>query len=235
MGQQDILVATVCGGSLLLAMAGLLEGRHAVTNHLGMAALGATGAIPIHTRVVEDGPCLVSGGGVTSGLDVALYVVERELGPRIANAVEALFEYERRGTVWRAQGLEPAVFSEASLDEAASAWPIDLPVPHAEPLPYNVIDGNWQTTISTPIGKMPVLLCISSVGGIIQGTASQGDEVAPFLNPTWDGARLTWTQHVKKPMRLNLKFEVMIQGGRMHGTAKAGLLPSSKVEGVRIP
>jgi transcriptional regulator GlxA family with amidase domain len=100
-----VTVATVCGGSLLLAMAGLLQGRHAVTHHMGMEALGATGAIPVHTRVVDDGD-LITSGGITSGLDLGLYLLERELGPRIAHAVEELFEYERRGTTWHNAGLE---------------------------------------------------------------------------------------------------------------------------------
>jgi transcriptional regulator GlxA family with amidase domain len=101
-------------------MAGLLKDRHAVTNHIGMPALGALGAIPVEARVVEDSPRFVSGGGVTSGLDVALYLVERELGPQIANAVEKLFEYEKRGTVWRAEGIAPIDFNtkpKASSDE----------------------------------------------------------------------------------------------------------------------
>ncbi|MDO3676275.1 DJ-1/PfpI family protein [Paenibacillus ehimensis] len=110
---EEVTVATVCGGSLLLAMKGLLKDRHAVTNHIGMAALQAAGAIAVDARVVEDGPRLVSGGGVTSGLDVALYLVERELGPQIANAVEKLFEYERRGTVWRAEGIAPIDFEKS--------------------------------------------------------------------------------------------------------------------------
>ncbi len=100
-----VLVATVCGGSLALAMAGLLEGRHAVTHFMGMDVLGATGAIPVRARVVDDGD-LVTAGGVTSGLDLGLYLLEREFGPRIANAVEEVFEYERRGTTWQNKGLE---------------------------------------------------------------------------------------------------------------------------------
>ena len=100
-----VLVATVCGGSLALAMAGLLEGRHAVTHFMGMDVLGATGAIPIQARVVDDGD-LVTAGGVTSGLDLGLYLLERKFGPRIANAVEKVFEYERRGTTWQNKGLE---------------------------------------------------------------------------------------------------------------------------------
>ncbi len=100
-----VTVATVCGGSLALAMAGLLDGRHAVTHHMGIDVLGATGAIPVQARVVDDGD-LVTAGGVTSGLDLGLYLLEREFGPRIARSVEEAFAYERRGTVWRDTGLE---------------------------------------------------------------------------------------------------------------------------------
>ncbi|MDQ0060553.1 DJ-1/PfpI family protein [Paenibacillus harenae] len=123
---KEVTVATVCGGSLLLAMQGLLKDRYAVTNAIGMAALKAFGAIPIDARVVEDGPRLVSGGGVTSGLDVAFHLVERELGPRIANAVEKLFEYERRGTVWRAEGIEPIDFA-AGQTASAKGQPATSP------------------------------------------------------------------------------------------------------------
>ena len=99
MANPDVTVATVCGGSLALAMAGLLEGRHAVTHALGLDVLEATGVNVVRARVVDDGD-LVTAGGVTSGLDLALHLLERSYGPRVAIAVEKLFEYERRGTVW---------------------------------------------------------------------------------------------------------------------------------------
>jgi transcriptional regulator GlxA family with amidase domain len=99
MANPDITVATVCGGSLALAMAGLLEGRNAVTHVLGLDVLGATGVDVVRARVVDDGD-LVTAGGVTSGLDLALHLLDRSYGPRVALAVEELFEYERRGTVW---------------------------------------------------------------------------------------------------------------------------------------
>ncbi|SCE87859.1 DJ-1/PfpI family protein [Micromonospora matsumotoense] len=102
----DVTVAAVCGGSLALAMAGLIEGRHAVTHHLGMDALDATGVRAVPARVVDDGD-LVTSGGVTSGLDLGLHLLDREFGPRVAHAVEILFAYERRGTVWRAAGHLP--------------------------------------------------------------------------------------------------------------------------------
>lgn len=106
LANPEITVATVCGGSLALAMAGLLEGRHAVTHHLGMAVLEATGVHAVQARVVDDGD-LVSGAGVTSGLDLALHLLDRSYGPKIAASVESLFAYERRGTVWFNRGRVP--------------------------------------------------------------------------------------------------------------------------------
>ncbi|MCW2865010.1 MAG: glutamine amidotransferase [Actinoallomurus sp.] len=107
MERPGLTVATVCGGSLVLAMAGLLEGRHASTHHLGMDLLDATGVRAVHARVVDDGD-LVTAAGVTSGLDLALYLLEREVGPKVAHAVERLFAYERRGVVWRDHGPTPS-------------------------------------------------------------------------------------------------------------------------------
>ncbi|MGH3785008.1 MAG: DJ-1/PfpI family protein [Pseudonocardiaceae bacterium] len=103
-----LTVATVCGGSMVLAMAGLIEGRPATTHHMGRDLLEATGAIPVDARVVDDGD-LVTCATVTSGLDLGLYLLEREIGPRVALAVENLIAHERRGTVWRDTGPQPTI------------------------------------------------------------------------------------------------------------------------------
>src|ERR1700716_3131415 len=73
--------------------------RGAGTHVLGLDVLDATGVNVVRARVVDDGD-LVTAGGVTSGLDLALHLLDRSYGPRVALAVEELFEYERRGTVW---------------------------------------------------------------------------------------------------------------------------------------
>lgn len=99
-------VATVCGGSLILSMAGLIDGRNATTHHQGLDVLGASGVNVTRARVVDDGD-LVTAGGVTSGLDLGLYLLEREVGPKVALAVEDLFEHERRGVAWRDHGPAP--------------------------------------------------------------------------------------------------------------------------------
>lgn len=103
--QEGVTVATVCGGSLVLGMAGLIEGRPATTHHMGLDALAASGVRALDVRVVDDGD-LVTASSVTSGLDLGLYLLERQLGPRVAIAVEKLIAHERRGTVWRAAGVD---------------------------------------------------------------------------------------------------------------------------------
>jgi transcriptional regulator GlxA family with amidase domain len=96
-------VASVCTGAMLLAAAGLLEGRPATTHHIAIEDLRAAGADVIDdARVVDDGDVLTA-GGVTSGLDLALWLVECELGERFAAAAAREVEYERTGRVWRAQ------------------------------------------------------------------------------------------------------------------------------------
>lgn len=91
-------IATVCTGSMLLAEAGVTAGRRAVTHASAIDELRASGADVVDARVVDDGDILTA-GGVTSGLDLALYIVEREFGDAIAARVATVIEYERRYAV----------------------------------------------------------------------------------------------------------------------------------------
>lgn len=92
-------LAGVCSGGMLLARAGLLEGLPAVTHHGALDDLRETGADVVEARVVDAGDVLTA-GGVSSGLDLALYLLEREVGSGLAVTVENYLEYERRGTVY---------------------------------------------------------------------------------------------------------------------------------------
>ena len=98
---RGVIIATVCTGAMLASAAGLLRGRHATTHHGALSDLRADGAEVVAARVVDDGD-IISAGGVTSGLDLALWLVERFFGAARATAIEEQIEYERRGTVWRA-------------------------------------------------------------------------------------------------------------------------------------
>jgi transcriptional regulator GlxA family with amidase domain len=93
-------IASVCTGAFLVAAGGLLEGRPAITHHDDLDDLDAMGVRVIRdARVVDDGDIL-SAGGVTSGLDLALWIVEREKGRSAADAVAAEIEHRRDERVW---------------------------------------------------------------------------------------------------------------------------------------
>jgi transcriptional regulator GlxA family with amidase domain len=94
-------IASVCTGGMLLAAAGLLTDRPAVTHRVALDDLEAAGArVMRDARVVDDGDILTA-GGVTSGIDLALWLVERERGPEAAQAVAAEMEHHRSGEVYR--------------------------------------------------------------------------------------------------------------------------------------
>lgn len=105
---------------------------------------------------------------------------------------------------------------------------------HNKVIQASVFDGDWDTTIATPVGKIQVKLAISTSNGKFQGKATQGDESVEFVNPVLQENKLIWSQRITKPMRLNLKFEVAVNGDHMTGIAKAGLLPASKLTGKRV-
>lgn len=97
---EGVILAGVCTGGMLLAAAGLLSERTATTHHLAHDELRASGAALTHARVIDTGD-IITASGVTSGLDLALWLIERFASPQIATGVEDRLEYERRGTVWR--------------------------------------------------------------------------------------------------------------------------------------
>ncbi|HEU4898030.1 MAG TPA: DJ-1/PfpI family protein [Actinomycetota bacterium] len=101
-------VATVCTGAMLATAAGLTQGRPAVTHHSAVEDLRASGAQVVEARVVDDGD-LVTSGGVTSGIDMALWLVERHVGAAAAEAVAAEIEHPRHGEVWRTTPEPPSV------------------------------------------------------------------------------------------------------------------------------
>lgn len=91
---RTTLVTSVCTGAMLLAHAGVIGARRATTHHAAWDDLAATGAELVRERVVDDGD-LVTAGGVTSGIDLALWLVERWATPALADQLAEGLEYDR--------------------------------------------------------------------------------------------------------------------------------------------
>jgi len=96
-------VASVCTGAMILAEAGLVDDRPATAARSSSAASWVV-AGEVHTdaavRAVDDGDVLTA-GGVTAGIDLALWLVEREFDADVAAAAATELEHERRGEIVR--------------------------------------------------------------------------------------------------------------------------------------
>jgi cyclohexyl-isocyanide hydratase len=86
-------VTSVCTGSLLLAAAGLLIGKRAACHWAWRDSLSAFGVTPDPARVVRDGN-VITGGGVTAGIDMALTVMAEIAGVDHAQTVQLALEYD---------------------------------------------------------------------------------------------------------------------------------------------
>jgi transcriptional regulator GlxA family with amidase domain len=84
---------SVCTGSLILGAAGILRGVRATTHWSALDALRDLGATPVRKRVVFDGK-VVTGAGVSAGIDMALRLAETIAGPEVAQAIQLVIEYD---------------------------------------------------------------------------------------------------------------------------------------------
>lgn len=85
-------VTSVCTGALLLGVAGLLRDRRATAHWRFHTLLERLGAVPVRERVVRDGN-LITGGGVTAGIDFALTIAAELVGDEEAQAIQLQLEY----------------------------------------------------------------------------------------------------------------------------------------------
>ena len=85
-------LTSVCTGALVLGAAGLLKGKRATTHWAYHSLLGLQGAIAVQERVVRDGN-LLTGGGITAGIDFALTLAAALYGDDVAQLVQLQLEY----------------------------------------------------------------------------------------------------------------------------------------------
>lgn len=92
-GAKARYVTSVCTGAFVLGAAGLLRGKRATTHWAYRHLLEKVGAVREDARVVRDGG-VITGGGVTAGIDFALTVVAEIAGPEVAQTLQLGLEYD---------------------------------------------------------------------------------------------------------------------------------------------
>ncbi|HEY9291758.1 MAG TPA: thiamine biosynthesis protein ThiJ, partial [Microlunatus sp.] len=100
-GREVPWLASVCSGGMVLASAGLFADHAATTNRACFDEFRPLVGELINERVVDDHD-RISAGALFSGVDLGLWIVERELGTEAADRVSSGTEYQRQGRVWRA-------------------------------------------------------------------------------------------------------------------------------------
>jgi len=91
--EGTIYTCSVCTGAFLLAEAGLLFGKRATTYHTAFAELDAFPNVTVNNaKVVQDGK-IITGGGVSSGLELGFHVLQLLFGRRVAQEVARRIEY----------------------------------------------------------------------------------------------------------------------------------------------
>jgi putative intracellular protease/amidase/YHS domain-containing protein len=131
--RSSAVTMSVCNGSFVLGKAGLLEGRRATSHHGGyglLRAMADTVTVVRGARYVEDGKIATS-GGLTSGIDLALRVVERYFGRELARETARRLEYQGTGWMYpdsNADYLQPSL---ATSDEEAIDPVCEVAVPRS--------------------------------------------------------------------------------------------------------
>jgi putative intracellular protease/amidase len=156
---QHALIMSVCTGAFRLAQAGLLDGMPATTHHASLQRLANQYpqiAVRSSVRYVESDPLILTAGGLSSGIDSALHVVELYYGPKVAQATADYMEYQGQG--WK---------TNAGTGEPRQVLP-------TIPLAYRDRETLWQGTFlpayPEPKPELPVVLHLALVDGQYRGT-----------------------------------------------------------------
>lgn len=94
--------------------------------------------------------------------------------------------------------------------------------------------GTWDVRIRTPVGSIQVVYTFVDAGdGRIEGTAVARQDTTTVERVEIADGRVRWRQQITRPLRLDLEFDVVVDGDGLCGYSRAGRLPRSTVSGTR--
>ena len=89
------------------------------------------------------------------------------------------------------------------------------------------LEGKWNVVIKGPTGKRPTVLVMERSGDVLTGTQSaEGGATTVITDIQLDGSKISWVNHVAKPMAIKVTFAGEIEGNSMSGRAKIGFMGS---------
>jgi len=95
------------------------------------------------------------------------------------------------------------------------------------------VDGNWNITLSTPMGERKTTLTLKSAGGTLTGTQGADGNSGEIFDGTTSGNDVAWKISITNPMPLTLAFAGTVSGDSMSGEASIGPMGSFPFTGSR--
>ena len=95
------------------------------------------------------------------------------------------------------------------------------------------VDGNWNITMSTPMGERKATLTLKDDGGTLTGTQGADGQSGPIFDGTASGDDVAWKVSITNPMPLTLAFTGKVAGDAISGEMGIGPMGSFPFKGVR--
>ncbi|MGY4623168.1 hypothetical protein [Bradyrhizobium sp. USDA 4486] len=95
------------------------------------------------------------------------------------------------------------------------------------------VDGNWNLTMTTPMGERQATLTLKATGGTLTGTQGAEGNTAEIFDGTVSGENVNWKVSITNPMRLTLEFTGTVTGDSMSGEMGIGPMGSFPFTGAR--
>jgi hypothetical protein len=95
------------------------------------------------------------------------------------------------------------------------------------------VDGNWNITMTTPMGERTTTLTLKKAGGTLTGTQSADGDSGEIFDGTADGDDVAWKISITNPMPLTLAFTGKVSGDSMSGEMGIGPMGSFPFRGTR--
>jgi putative intracellular protease/amidase len=208
---QRALIMSVCTGAFWLAEAGLLDGKQATTHHASLQRLANQYpgiSVRSSVRYVESEPLILTAGGLSSGIDSALHVVEMYYGPKVAQATADYMEYQGQG--WK---------TNAGTGEARHILPT-IPVSYRNR--ETLWEGTFLPAYPKPQPQLPLVLHLAQVDGQYRGTIDAPSE--SMIGEPLDDVRVDdGTIHFTMPSDDGpLVFSGIVTEGKISGTVTHG-------------
>ena len=200
MAKQSDVVMSVCNGAFKLADAGLLDGKMATAHHSAYGYFQKTYPkvmVQRNVRYVQSDPVVFTAGGLSSGIDLALHIVELAFGRDVAEQTAMDMEYEGHG--WKGDG------------KSSVAYWIGKPASNPSDKYGSGVFGNWQGKLVTADVSAQVAVHLwPDKSGNPMGTVDSIDEDMYGMAVE----KLTFA----KP---NIAFGVAMTGGEFSGKLNA--------------